>query len=491
MVPPDRAPDGGLGRLTALATAAAPWQDAPCRCARSASSSRAGRTATARPCGSATSTSRPRRRGAARTTARSSRRRLADVDWAHGTLVTPPTPDEPPGLGDDPSVAALLDEAEDIVNDGRAAHPRRGRRGVRPAEVAEAARRRKGGLGRFFRPHGADADRLVRIRTTAVGLIPDGDVRLQPRRARAGSPGPTGCVSDARGGRTRLGGPRCRPPTRRCGATAASPTSTSTASRRATPATPCDRSTLGAGGARRLRRRRIVVVDGVSRSPSSHPTGRRRCVRGPARRPSRGRAAARLGVGDAHRRLRRAQRRVRAPIRSSSWSPPGVVVDASDRRRARRTDGAGAAVFPRLVVRAGANSDAARSLDSQRSGRPTSLVAARGRARVERGRAPRLPQRPAARRRDVADRVAGRRRRTPMPRSSRPPRRSAATTPGCAPTAGSSGAGATGELWRCTSATATRCSTSAPSRTTPRPTRRATCSSRAWSTTGRGPSTRG
>jgi hypothetical protein len=38
--------------------------------------------------------------------------RLADVNWAHGTLVTPPTPDEPAGQG----VAELLDEAEDIVN---------------------------------------------------------------------------------------------------------------------------------------------------------------------------------------------------------------------------------------------------------------------------------------------------------------------------------------------------------------------------------------
>lgn len=43
-------------------------------------------------------------------------RRLADVNWSHGTLVTPPTPDEPPGLGRDDSIAALLDEAEDIVN---------------------------------------------------------------------------------------------------------------------------------------------------------------------------------------------------------------------------------------------------------------------------------------------------------------------------------------------------------------------------------------
>ena len=42
--------------------------------------------------------------------------RLADVNWSHGSLVTPPTPPEPPGLGEDDSIRALLDEAEDIVN---------------------------------------------------------------------------------------------------------------------------------------------------------------------------------------------------------------------------------------------------------------------------------------------------------------------------------------------------------------------------------------
>ena len=42
--------------------------------------------------------------------------RLADVNWSYGTLVTPPTPPEPAGVGEDPSIAALLDEAEDIVN---------------------------------------------------------------------------------------------------------------------------------------------------------------------------------------------------------------------------------------------------------------------------------------------------------------------------------------------------------------------------------------
>ena len=38
--------------------------------------------------------------------------RLADVNWKHGSLITPPTPDEPEGEG----IAELLDEAEDIVN---------------------------------------------------------------------------------------------------------------------------------------------------------------------------------------------------------------------------------------------------------------------------------------------------------------------------------------------------------------------------------------
>ena len=43
-------------------------------------------------------------------------RRLADVAWQHGTAVAPPTPPPPASLGADDSIAALLDEAEDIVN---------------------------------------------------------------------------------------------------------------------------------------------------------------------------------------------------------------------------------------------------------------------------------------------------------------------------------------------------------------------------------------
>jgi hypothetical protein len=39
-------------------------------------------------------------------------RRLADVNWSHASLVTPPTPEAPVGEG----IAELLDEAEDIIN---------------------------------------------------------------------------------------------------------------------------------------------------------------------------------------------------------------------------------------------------------------------------------------------------------------------------------------------------------------------------------------
>jgi hypothetical protein len=39
-------------------------------------------------------------------------RRLADIDWTHGSLVSPPTPAEPAGE----AIAEVLDAAEDIVN---------------------------------------------------------------------------------------------------------------------------------------------------------------------------------------------------------------------------------------------------------------------------------------------------------------------------------------------------------------------------------------
>ncbi len=70
--------------------------------------------------------------------------RMVDVDWKYGTMITPPTPAEPESLGEDPSIAALLDAAEDIVN---AAGPQ-----VRADVDAEKAKAAKRGLfGRLFR----------------------------------------------------------------------------------------------------------------------------------------------------------------------------------------------------------------------------------------------------------------------------------------------------------------------------------------------------
>lgn len=73
-------------------------------------------------------------------------RRLADVAWSHGTLVTPPTPEEPVSLGDDDSIAALLDAAENIVNDAGPTI----RAAVDAERSAGSKRSRFGSIGRFF-----------------------------------------------------------------------------------------------------------------------------------------------------------------------------------------------------------------------------------------------------------------------------------------------------------------------------------------------------
>jgi hypothetical protein len=67
-------------------------------------------------------------------------RRLADVNWSHGSIVTPVTPEEPPGI-DDGTAAAVLDEAEDIIN------------AIGPGVLSdvESARGRKRGWKRFLR----------------------------------------------------------------------------------------------------------------------------------------------------------------------------------------------------------------------------------------------------------------------------------------------------------------------------------------------------
>lgn len=68
-------------------------------------------------------------------------RRLAAVAWTHGSLVSAPTPPEPASVADG-TAAALLDEAEDILNAA----------GVRVwAEVEAEQARRQSGWKRFFR----------------------------------------------------------------------------------------------------------------------------------------------------------------------------------------------------------------------------------------------------------------------------------------------------------------------------------------------------
>ena len=74
-------------------------------------------------------------------------RRRADVNWSYGTLVTPATPDEPASLGSDDSIAALLDAAEDVVNQA-------GREIM--ADLDKGKRRSAGRLGRTLRRRGKD-----------------------------------------------------------------------------------------------------------------------------------------------------------------------------------------------------------------------------------------------------------------------------------------------------------------------------------------------
>ncbi|MCY3631971.1 MAG: hypothetical protein OXH29_04785 [bacterium] len=67
-------------------------------------------------------------------------RRMVDVNWSHGTLVTPPTPDAPASVGSDESIGALLDAAEDIVNEA-------GPRVLAELEKEKSRRRSRAGGG--------------------------------------------------------------------------------------------------------------------------------------------------------------------------------------------------------------------------------------------------------------------------------------------------------------------------------------------------------
>ncbi len=66
-------------------------------------------------------------------------RRLADVSWQYGTLVTPPTPAEPQGEG----IGELLDEAEEIINSA-------GPKIVSEFEADHGRELDRGGLAKFL-----------------------------------------------------------------------------------------------------------------------------------------------------------------------------------------------------------------------------------------------------------------------------------------------------------------------------------------------------
>ncbi len=65
-----------------------------------------------------------------------------DAGWTYGTMVSPKTPDEPPGL-DDGTAAALMDEAEDFLNSVGAQ--------VMAEVEAERAAQQQAGWKRIFR----------------------------------------------------------------------------------------------------------------------------------------------------------------------------------------------------------------------------------------------------------------------------------------------------------------------------------------------------
>ena len=162
---------------------------------------------TARPCGSATSTSRPTRRGAAPTPCPGYERRLADVNWAHGTL----------------------DRAADPARAARARRRvggRRARRGRGHHQRRRAGDPRRGpGRAEARRPFWRRSAAASAIASDGVSALSSADAAVALSRARPG------CDALARGRPpSERRSPAPQPPTeaRRSGATAASPSSTST-----------------------------------------------------------------------------------------------------------------------------------------------------------------------------------------------------------------------------------------------------------------------
>ena len=83
--------------------------------------------------------------------------RTAAVNWKYGSLVTPPTPAEPASLGEDESIGALLDEAEEIVrNAGRDAlgdldGARSKKKKKRRKDRTSGVRNKFGSVGQYLR----------------------------------------------------------------------------------------------------------------------------------------------------------------------------------------------------------------------------------------------------------------------------------------------------------------------------------------------------
>ena len=234
---PGPPPCQALARTTAMRNPGASTRGrmAPCRCVRSARTSRAAPTPTARRCGSATSTSRPTRRGAAPTRAPGYERRLADVELG------------PRHAGD---AADARRAARSRRRVGGAPCSTRPRTSSTPSAPRSSPRcrpsSRQRGWKRFRRVASAcdgAAGRRARVAALRPRRIPriiaPGPRRRFRRRARLlrrrrtqrwpGRPGWS--ARRAGGGRALRRRRRGRRPRRRSGATAASTSSTSTASR--------------------------------------------------------------------------------------------------------------------------------------------------------------------------------------------------------------------------------------------------------------------